>query len=156
MPVKHIIRKTSHLGITVIELMVVIAIVGLLATVALPAYQDYIKRAEINQATTDIQSIAILIINYQLSNNELPADLSTIKMDSWEDPWGNPYEYVNHDTAPPGHRRKDKNLVPINNDFDIYSSGEDGKSSPPLTAKHSRDDIVRANNGGFVGLAEKY
>ena len=156
MPVKQIIQKSSHSGITVIELMVVIAIVGLLATVALPAYQDYIKRAEINQAASDIQSIAILIINYQLSNNEYPADLSTLKVDSWEDPWGNPYEYVNHDTAPPGHRRKDKNLVPINNDFDLYSTGEDGGSSPPLTASQSRDDIVRANNGGYVGLAEKY
>ncbi len=148
--------KFHHCGFSAIELMVVIAIVGLLATVALPAYNGYVKKAEINQSANDLQSIALLIMNYQLSNNQLPADLSTIKMDGLKDPWGNPYQYVNHDTAPPGHRRKDKNLVPINSDFDIYSSGEDGKSSPPLTAKHSRDDIVRANNGGYIGLAEKY
>ncbi len=53
-------------------------------------------------------------------------------------------------------KRKDKNLVPVNNDFDLYSMGEDGKSVAPFAAKHSRDDIVRANNGNFIGLAEDY
>ena len=52
--------------------------------------------------------------------------------------------------------RKDKNLVPLNADYDLYSKGKDGKSQPPLTAKVSYDDIVRANNGGFVDLASKY
>jgi general secretion pathway protein G len=52
--------------------------------------------------------------------------------------------------------RKDRNLVPINSDYDLYSMGPDGESMPPLTAARSRDDIVRANNGGFVGTAEAY
>ena len=52
--------------------------------------------------------------------------------------------------------RKDKNLVPINTDFDLYSLGKDGLSAGPLTAKDSRDDIVRANNGAFIGRAEDY
>jgi general secretion pathway protein G len=34
--------------------------------------------------------------------------------------------------------------------------GKDGASVSPLTAKASRDDIVRANNGGFIGLAEDF
>ena len=152
----YLARKCKFLGFTVIELIVVISIVGLLASVALPAYQDYRKKVDIKIAIQDIQTISLAIIDFQLTNNALPADLSAVKMDSLEDPWGNPYEYVNHDTDPPGHRRKDKNLVPINNDFDLYSSGEDGNSSPPLTANHSKDDIVRANNGGFIDLAEKY
>jgi general secretion pathway protein G len=46
--------------------------------------------------------------------------------------------------------------VPINSDFDLYSMGEDGKSSPPLTAKSSRDDIVRANNGAYYGYGRDY
>ena len=52
--------------------------------------------------------------------------------------------------------RMDKNLVPINADFDLYSKGRDGKSQQPLTAKDSLDDIVRGNDGGYYGLASKY
>jgi general secretion pathway protein G len=52
--------------------------------------------------------------------------------------------------------RKDKNLHPLNSDFDLYSIGKDGESRQPLTAKWSRDDVVRANDGGFVGLASEY
>lgn len=143
-------------GFTIIELMIVLAIVGLLTMVALPAYQDYSKRVDINTAATDIGVISLNITDYKLDNGTLPASLAAIGMDGLNDPWGNPYQYVNHDTSPPGKRRKDKNLVPINNDYDLYSMGEDGLSVAPLTAKHSRDDIVRANNGKYVGLAEDY
>jgi general secretion pathway protein G len=52
--------------------------------------------------------------------------------------------------------RKDRNLVPINTDFDLYSVGPDGDSQAPLTAAASRDDIVRANDGRFIGKAEDY
>jgi general secretion pathway protein G len=60
------------------------------------------------------------------------------------------------DAKTKGSIRKDKNLVPINSDFDLYSKGPDGKSTPPLTAKDSLDDIVRANDGGYFGVASKY
>ena len=55
-----------------------------------------------------------------------------------------------------GKARKDHFLHPINTDFDLYSMGPDGKSTAPLTAKISQDDIIRANDGGFVGLAAHY
>jgi general secretion pathway protein G len=75
------------------------------------------------------------------------------------DPWGRPFQYLNianSGNKAKGHQRKDKFLVPVNSDFDLYSLGEDGVSSPPFTAKGSRDDIVRANNGAYIGLAENY
>jgi general secretion pathway protein G len=73
------------------------------------------------------------------------------------DPWGNAYQYLNFaDIMGVGQVRKDRNLVPINTDFDLYSMGRDGASQPPLTANTSRDDIVRANDGRFVGKAEDY
>lgn len=34
--------------------------------------------------------------------------------------------------------------------------GPDGESMPPLNAKSSRDDVIRAANGAFYGLAEKF
>jgi general secretion pathway protein G len=73
------------------------------------------------------------------------------------DPWGNPCQYLEFCSSKPGGgARKDKFLVPINSDYDLYSMGRDGASVAPLTAKPSRDDIVRANDGAFIGLASDY
>ncbi len=47
-------------------------------------------------------------------------------------------------------------MVPINSDYDLYSKGPDGASQGPLTAKASRDDIIRANNGRFIGPVALY
>jgi general secretion pathway protein G len=46
--------------------------------------------------------------------------------------------------------------VPLNSTFDLYSKGRDGQSQPPLTATASQDDIVRATDGNYVGLASRY
>ena len=74
------------------------------------------------------------------------------------DPWTHPYQYlrINGANIKGSSLRKDKSLVPVNTDFDLYSMGKDGASVSPFTAKQSRDDIVRANNGKFVGLAADY
>ena len=55
-----------------------------------------------------------------------------------------------------GGARKDRFLVPINSDFDLYSMGVDGESVGPLTAIKSHDDIIRANDGGYYGLASNF
>lgn len=52
--------------------------------------------------------------------------------------------------------RKDRFQVPINSDFDLYSMGPDGQSKPPLNTPVSRDDILRANDGAFYGIAEEF
>ncbi len=52
--------------------------------------------------------------------------------------------------------RKDRFLVPINSDYDLYSKGKDGESKAPLSPKVSHDDIIRANDGAFVGLASEF
>jgi general secretion pathway protein G len=46
--------------------------------------------------------------------------------------------------------------VPINSDYDLFSVGLDGSSLAALTAIVSKDDIIRANDGGFIGLAANY
>ena len=52
--------------------------------------------------------------------------------------------------------RKDHKLNPINSDFDLYSMGKNGVSKTQISNKDSLDDVIRANNGGFVGRASDF
>ena len=157
-------RRRTSIGFTLLELVVVMAILGTLASIAVPAYWTYIDKARQTVAIADIRQIEKLIAAFQASNGRLPDSLDEIGAGTMKDPWGNPYEYVNIATATAkgekgekGEKvRKDHFLVPINADFDLYSKGRDGDSKAPLTAKASRDDIVRANSGQYVGLASKF
>lgn len=143
-------------GMTLVELVLTVAIVGVLATLALTSYGSYRDRVKLDQAVSDVMVISLSVTEFRTDYNRLPVDLAEIGKSAMADPWGNPYRYVNHATAPVGEFRKDKNIVPINSDFDLYSKGKDGASAAPLTAAHSRDDIIRANDGAFIGLASVY
>ncbi|MBW2028343.1 MAG: prepilin-type N-terminal cleavage/methylation domain-containing protein [Deltaproteobacteria bacterium] len=142
-------------GFTLIELMIVIAIIGTLAGIAIPVYSNQIEKAKIFKAISDIKILQTELDVYKL-DNELPEKLEEIGRKDLKDPWGNPYKYANHDYIKPGKRRKFHGTVPLNYDYDLYSMGKDGKSKAPLTAKQSRDDIVRADDGGYIGLASEY
>lgn len=144
------------IGFTIVELIIAVAIVGVILTVAVPSYQNYKDRMSKDDAIKDLTIIQFAIDDYELTHGVLPNTLADIGMDGMEDPWGNPYVYANHGVVPPGHRRKDHSLVPINSDYDLYSMGEDGSSVPPLTATASKDDIVRGRDGGFIGEATDY
>ena len=151
------IDRTKGFGL--IELMITLVIASLLLSIAVPAYDRYVDRAKEARAIGDIGAISIEIGKFQLrNNNALPETLGELGIDIPLDPWDMPYEYLNIVTAGPGNGafRKDKNLNPLNSDFDLYSSGEDKDSMGPLSAKVSRDDIIRANNGAFIGLAKDY
>ncbi len=144
-------------GVTALELMLAVAIVGVLAAIALPAYENYRERVRVAQAVVDIGAIGTMVAKYGLDNGAYPDSLEDAGAGGMRDPWGQAYQYVNHeDRRSRGRWRRDKNIVPINTDFDVFSMGKDGDSRPPLTARMSRDDIVRANNGRFVGLASDY
>ena len=137
--------------------MLVVAIIAVVAAIALPSFQGYMDRAKVAQATSDIRSIDVAVAQYDSDKHTLPDDLADLGKGSFIDPWGNPYQYLNlGDAHGMGQARKDLSLVPINSDYDLYSKGKDGRSASPLTAQHSRDDIVRGRNGGFVGLASDF
>ncbi|KTD61081.1 fimbrial protein, type IV pilin, PilE [Legionella spiritensis] len=152
--------RIRYLGFTMLELMLVAGILGVAAIIAIPSYNRYLDRINITTAQNDIRAMELSIHSYFLANNgTFPPSLAAAGINK-TDPWGRPYQYlqIQGSTDPniTGKSRKDKNLVPINSDFDLYSMGEDGASVSPLTAQASRDDIVRANNGAFVGLATDY
>jgi general secretion pathway protein G len=137
--------------------MLTAAIIVILAAIAVPMYDDYVERARVARAVVDVASISAKVALYETNNREFPATLRDVGADAMRDPWGNAYQYVNHDDPHSrGRWRRDKNIVPINTDFDVFSLGKDGQSKPQLTFKTSRDDVVRANNGRFVGLAKDY
>jgi general secretion pathway protein G len=144
-------------GVTLLELFVVIAVGAVIASIAIPAYQRAVLKAKVSTAVSDILRISLQVQRYSTVNNTLPATLADINMDTLLDPWGHPYRYLSFTGLKgKGKMRKDKNLVPINTQFDLYSMGADGQSVPPLTAAASRDDIVMANDGAYVGLAADY
>ena len=151
------IRLRPHGGLTLIELTIALCIAAVLLTIAVPTYQQYRERVRIDQAKRDIAAMSAIIGNFYYDAHAYPDTLADAGLGGMRDPWGNAYGYLNlGDTKAKGHARKDHALVPINTDFDLYSMGPDGRSSPPLTAKSSRDDIVRANNGAFIGVAADY
>lgn len=68
--------KNVQQGFTLIELMIVIAIVGILAAVALPAYQDYTVRAKMSEALAIAAEAKTSISEYYISTGNLPANAS--------------------------------------------------------------------------------
>ncbi len=144
-------------GFTLVELLIAVAIVALLAAIALPAYSDYMERARVNQAIADIRMLNVMLRKYEDDHHAVPVGLAAVGAAGKLDPWGRPYVYLKLGApSAAGKARKNKNLVPINSDFDLYSEGKDGASLPPLTAKPSLDDVVLANDGGFAGIAVDY
>lgn len=143
-------------GFTVLEIMVALAVLAVMAVMATGQYGRYMERVRTARAITDIGAIETYVAHYQATNRTLPPTLADLNLPLPLDPWGNAYAYINHDTQPVGQFRKDKNIVPINTDYDLYSKGPDGASVAPLTAAASRDDIVRANDGRFIGPVPDY
>jgi general secretion pathway protein G len=141
---------------TIIELLITISILGVLAGITVPIYTQYKVKLNNVIAVTDIINIQVAVESYFQAKDVYPNALTDIGMDLLLDPWEAPYEYLNLAGVPIGQMRKDQALVPINSDYDLYSKGPDGASVKPLTAAASRDDIVRANNGSFIGLASDY
>ncbi len=142
---------------TVVELTTALCIVGVLLAISVPAYKNYRERMRIEQAKLDIGVMSGIVANFRQDQRAYPDSLADAGLGGMRDPWGNPYGYLNlGDRNARGYARKDHSLVPINTDFDLYSMGPDGRSAPPLTAQHSRDDIVRANDGAFIGVAADY
>ena len=134
----------------------VIAIIGILAAIAIPSMFHYIQKARVVRTIADMKSIEQTLINYSLSKGQFPESLDAVGCGDLTDGWGNPYQYTRVAGNPVGKLRKDRSMVPVNTDFDLYSKGKDGRSVSPFTARASRDDVVRANNGGYFGLVKNY
>ncbi|NOT29692.1 MAG: prepilin-type N-terminal cleavage/methylation domain-containing protein [Planctomycetes bacterium] len=182
-------------GYTLVELMIVMAIITTLSTIGFTRYRRTIAVAEEVVAVKELKDILAAIEFYNQVHGAYPLTLDELGLGALMDPWGNPYQYLNFTTLENGNgggadngadkgndkgngdsgngsgngndngggngggnggKRKDRFVVPINTWFDLYSMGPDGKSTPPLTASASLDDVIVANDGDYIGLASQY
>ncbi|HFC7331219.1 pilin [Neisseria meningitidis] len=86
--------NTLQKGFTLIELMIVIAIVGILAAVALPAYQDYTARAQVSEAILLAEGQKSAVTEYYLNHGIWPSDNSAAGVASSADIKGKYVEKV--------------------------------------------------------------
>jgi general secretion pathway protein G len=146
---------------TLIELLITVAIVGTLSAIAVPVYTGYTDESDISTAILDIRRIEGVIEGFRAVRGRPPDTLAEAGLGAQLDPWGNQYQYLRlafegvDPKTIPGHR-KDAAMNPLNSDFDLYSMGKDGLSVENLVAPKSHDDVVRANNGAYVGLGSEY
>ena len=149
-------RRTSR-GFTLVELLIVVAVFLTICAIAIPNLMAAMDQARIARAVSEIHMLEDGITLYQVINGTLPDDLSQVGYGNYNDPWGNPYQYLNHSTMKGnGKARKDRFLVPLNSDYDLYSMGKDGQSTSPITAQKSQDDVIRASDGSYDGLASQF
>lgn len=155
----ELFREASG-GFTLLETMMAAAVCALLLALAVPTYGRIMDRMKVSKTTQDLMRIASAVQRYRTAHDtKLPDSLDQLADIPRKDPWNGDYEYLNFSAKFPGINgkiRKDHNLHPLNTEFDLYSKGPDGDSNAPLTSSKSRDDIIWARDGGFVGKAEDF
>lgn len=150
--------KRQQRGYTLLELAAAVTVLGFLAAIANAAYDQYIERARVARAIGDLGKIHLEIQEYLTEERRgYPPSLAELGLDSLIDPWGNPYQYlVVSGLGNNGAVRKDKNMIPVNRSYDIYSMGKDGKSASPFNSTVGEDDVVLAGDGSYFGLAADF
>lgn len=150
--------RGSIRGFTLIELLSVIATLGVLAGLGTPKMLVAVNRAKVVRAIMDIKAIQADLDAMEATNQPLPNALSEIGRGSVMDPWGQPYQYMKYPPGPgvPNGARRDKLFKPVNSTYDLYSVGPDGQTHRLLDKAESLDDVVRALDGGYIGVASRF
>ncbi len=162
-PMGAVNRQTAldDRGYTIIEMLVVVTIIGILVSLAIPAYTEYKNMAKVSRATSEIRSIADQIAFYQTDKIHLPDRLEDLPGGiALKDPWGKKYNYY---IIPPSDGTgpyRDTAGDPFNTDYDLYSEGANGNTTKslldPAETNTSRDDIILGVNDSIVELGSRY
>ena len=256
-------RACQSAGYTLLEVMIVVSILAIIASIGVPQYVSALRIARIGKAKHELVTISNAIGSYTANNEgQLPWSLYQVGYGGKQDPWGVPYCYLNYadgtgdglewaiaagivdpsaftpvipsfggqtgggggDGGPgewamhplgqqgPGRpipiqsassavierqfhalggllgreitiheraslelvlmnngsfsmfagvqadttRRRDRYMFPLNTDYDLFSLGPNHKTAASLSEAVGLDDVIRANNGGFFGVAADY
>ncbi|HGO8019166.1 TPA: pilin [Neisseria meningitidis] len=155
--------NTLQKGFTLIELMIVIAIVGILAAVALPAYQDYTARAQVSEAILLAEGQKSAVTEYYLNHGEWPANNSSAGVASSSTIKG---KYVKSVEVKNGVVTATMLSTGVNNEIkgkklSLWAKRQDGSvkwfCGQPVTRDKAKDDAVTAATGkGTANINTKH
>ena len=145
----------SYRGFTLAESMLATVLVAYCANASVGLISTRIDSARVEQTKQDLARIQATVEAYRAVHHDLPGSLAELQPKIPLDPWGHPYEYVNFElSGTQGQRAFDG--LPINSEYDLYSRGADGRSDANLRTDSGRDDIIRARDGSYIGLAADF
>ncbi|EMT4920187.1 pilin [Neisseria gonorrhoeae] len=150
--------NTLQKGFTLIELMIVIAIVGILAAVALPAYQDYTARAQVSEAILLAEGQKSAVTEYYLNNGEWPEDNTSAGVAS--SPTDIKGKYVKSVTVAKGVVTAEMASSNVNKEIkdkrlSLWARRQDGSvkwfcGQPVTRTDKANDDVTDANDANKI------
>ncbi|MEK8024236.1 MAG: prepilin-type N-terminal cleavage/methylation domain-containing protein [Candidatus Hydrogenedentota bacterium] len=171
-------NRISRRGFTLVEMLIAVAIIGILAVLSIPRILYALETSRVARAVAEIRAFHEEIEVFRTTHvGGVPIDWSTFHKGSVpKDPWGNDYIFNSFNSTiamplvplpilPAGvsnglntslARRRNGSLAPINSKYDLFSEGADGDWLQFLIAAVSQDDVIMANDGGYIGLASDY
>ncbi|HGG9260099.1 TPA: pilin [Neisseria meningitidis] len=154
--------NTLQKGFTLIELMIVIAIVGILAAVALPAYQDYTARAQVSEAILLAEGQKSAVTEYYLNHGEWPANNSSAGVATSANIKG---KYVKEVEVKNGVVTATMLSSGVNNEIkgkklSLWAKRQDGSvkwfCGQPVTRDDAKDDVAAATGTGTDKIDTKH
>lgn len=151
-------RRHRHpWGFTLLELLMALGVAAVLGVLALGGFSQVLDRNRTAKAAVEIAGLQMQIERYRSQHFRLPDNLAETGQAALLDPWKRPYHYTRLEgTKGKGMARKDRKLNPLNSDYDLFSAGKNGVFKNQVSNKDSLDDIIRAHDGGYVGLAADF
>ncbi|HID8651893.1 TPA: pilin [Neisseria meningitidis] len=143
--------NTLQKGFTLIELMIVIAIVGILAAVALPAYQDYTARAQVSEAILLAEGQKSAVTEYYLNHGEWPKNNTSAGVATSSEIKG---KYVKSVEVKNGVVTAQMASSNVNNEIkgkklSLWAKRQNGSvkwfCGQPVTRDNAKDDAVKAD-----------